>query len=80
MNLFALFSMYHDKQKALKRQWRIPEKTLFSVALIGGSLGILFGGQIFRHKTNKNAFKYGIPLIIVLQILLILSAIYYFSQ
>ncbi|MHC5268948.1 DUF1294 domain-containing protein [Enterococcus sp. LJL98] len=79
INLFSISLMYQDKQKALKKQWRIPEKTLFTVAFFGGSIGILLGGRLFHHKTNKRAFKYGIPFIIFFQILLSLSLFYYFT-
>lgn len=77
MNLLGLSLMSIDKKKALKRQWRIPERALFGVALIGGSIGILLGSHLFRHKTQKNAFKYGIPFIILLQIFLLLIMLYF---
>lgn len=78
INVLSLSLMAIDKKKALRRQWRIPERSLFGVALIGGSIGILLGSQLFRHKTQKNAFKYGIPLILTFQIILISFIIYYF--
>lgn len=53
--LFVL--MYLDKQKAVKRQWRIPEKTLLGLGLIGGGIGGILSMQLFRHKTTKGSFK-----------------------
>lgn len=70
--------MYRDKVKAIKGAWRIQERTLFIVALCGGVIGIFIGSQLFRHKTQKKRFKYGIPLILLLQ-LIIVSAIFFYS-
>ena len=61
------------KTKLLKR--RIPERTLMLTALVGGSLGVLGGMYKFRHKTQKPLFKYGVPIIIALQIAFVLGAI-----
>lgn len=60
--------MYMDKQKAIHNEWRIPEKTLFLIALIGGSLGTTLGMNTFRHKTKHWYFKYGMPLILLVQV------------
>ena len=68
----AAFAMYGiDKRKAIKDQWRIPEKTLLLVALIGGSVGAFAGMQTFHHKTKHKNFTLGIPLIILMQIIII---------
>ena len=61
-----------DKHKARKRTWRIPESTLFVLALIGGSLGSIAGMHLFRHKTRHWYFLYGMPAILIVQILLVL--------
>ena len=66
-----------DKSKARRGKWRIPEKTLLITAAIGGSVGAWIGMQVFRHKTQHAQFKYGIPTIIIAQVL-ILAAILYF--
>jgi len=66
-----------DKIKAKRRKWRIPEATLFLVALIGGSIGSIVGMYIFRHKTKHMSFVIGMPLILVLQ--MIIAAILYFA-
>lgn len=63
---FAL--MLIDKQKAKKNKWRIPERTLMTVAAIGGSPGSLLGMYAFRHKTQHPKFTIGIPVILALQI------------
>ena len=72
INLIGLFSMFLDKQKAKRNKWRIPEKTLFLLAIIGGSLGTTFGMHVFRHKTKHWYFKFGMPMILIIQIILIL--------
>ena len=72
INLIGFFSMFLDKQKAKRGKWRIPEKTLFLLAAIGGSLGTTLGMHVFRHKTKHWYFKLGMPLILIIQIILII--------
>ena len=67
MNIAGLLVMYLDKHKARKHKWRIPEKTLFIVSLLGGSIGTWSGMYIFRHKTKHWYFVVGMPLILILQ-------------
>lgn len=62
--------MLWDKRKAIKKAWRIPERTLFAVAILGGSLGSLLGMHLFRHKTKHLSFLLGIPCILILHIIL----------
>lgn len=69
LNALGFVLMLADKQKARKNQWRISEATLFSVAAIGGSVGILLGMYLFRHKTKHIAFTAGIPAILAVQII-----------
>lgn len=70
MNIIA-FGMYGiDKQKAIRKQWRIPEAQLLVVAAIGGSAGALLGMQFFYHKTRKWKFRLGVPLILAVQLIL----------
>lgn len=66
---FALMGI--DKYKAKKRAFRIPEATLFIVAIIGGSIGSIAGMYAFRHKTRHRSFVYGMPFILFVQIALI---------
>lgn len=71
VNLIGFVLMGIDKYKAKKRAFRIPEATLFIVAIIGGSIGSIIGMYAFRHKTRHWYFVYGMPAILILQILLI---------
>lgn len=70
LNALGLILMLVDKQKARKNKWRISEATLFSVAAVGGGVGILLGMYLFRHKTKHIAFTAGIPAILAVQIIL----------
>jgi len=70
INAAGLLIMLADKRKAIKSQWRIPEKTMLTVAILGGSLGIYTGMQLFRHKTKHAKFSIGVPVILAIQILL----------
>lgn len=71
INIVGYILMGIDKDRARRGAWRIPEKTLFACALLGGSLGATLGMSHFRHKTKHCYFKYGMPLILVVQVLLI---------
>lgn len=71
INILSYISMYSDKQRAIKGLYRISEKKLFSIAIIGGSLGSIIGMHTFRHKTKHWYFKYGMPLILVVQLILL---------
>ncbi len=72
INLIAFLSMLIDKKKAKLGKWRIPENTLFLYAFLGGTIGSIIGMQVFRHKTKKAKFKYGMPALLILQILAIM--------
>ncbi len=67
MSIIGFIIMRYDKQKAKKGEWRVSEFTLLIIAILGGSVGILFGMRMFRHKTKKVKFFIGIPLIIIIQ-------------
>ena len=60
-----------DKWKAKQGSWRISEASLLILAVIGGSIGALFGMKVWHHKTMHKKFKYGLPLILLVQIALI---------
>lgn len=77
VNLIGFAIMGIDKRKAVKGAFRIPEATLFVVALIGGSIGSLLGIYTFRHKTRKWYFVYGMPAILILQIVAIFLLLFY---
>ena len=68
INLIGFLSMGFDKFKAKNNFWRTKEKTLFMIALIGGSIGSIIGMYTFRHKTKHNTFVYGMPIILSIQI------------
>ena len=72
INLIGFTIMGIDKRKAKKHAFRIPEATLFTVAIIGGSIGSILGMYFFRHKTRHWYFVYGMPFILILQIALII--------
>ena len=76
VNLAGLIVMGIDKLRARKRAWRIPESTLFVIALIGGSLGTTIGMHLFHHKTRHWYFLFGMPAILVLQIAAVLILMY----
>ncbi|MBQ9122013.1 MAG: DUF1294 domain-containing protein [Lachnospiraceae bacterium] len=71
VNFIGFGLMGIDKRKAVKGSFRIPEATLFIVALIGGSIGSIFGMYTFRHKTRKWYFVYGMPAILIAQLALL---------
>lgn len=78
INIVAFFLMGIDKKKARTGAWRIPEKTLFLSAIIGGSIGSICGMQLFRHKTKHKSFVIGMPAILVVQ--LSLAAAYFYFR
>ena len=69
LSTFALMGI--DKRRSVRGAFRIPEATLFAIAIIGGSLGSILGMHIFRHKTKHWYFLIGMPVILVLQIALV---------
>ena len=72
LNILGFALMGIDKRKAIKHLWRIPESVLFIVAIIGGSIGSILGMQVFRHKTRTWNFVYGMPAILLIQVILFL--------
>lgn len=73
INILGLITMYVDKTRARKHKWRIPEARLFTIALCFGSLGILIGMYLFRHKTKHWKFTIFIPMLLLLNIYLIIK-------
>ena len=69
VNIIGFLIMLIDKKKAEKGKWRIQEKTIFIVTLLGGGIGTISGMYIFRHKTKKLYFTVGLPVITILEIL-----------
>lgn len=70
VNIATFFLYGIDKYKARKGRWRISEATLLLMAVIGGSIGAWAGMRLWHHKTMHKKFKYGIPIIIILQVAL----------
>ena len=71
INLIGILAMLIDKKKAIKGSWRIPEKTLLIIALLGGSVGTMIGMYWFRHKTKKLKFTLGFSTILIAEIIVI---------
>ncbi len=71
VNAAGFLLMLIDKRKAIRHRWRIPEKTLFLTAAIGGSIGSIMGMYTFRHKTKHLQFTLGMPAILTVQLVLL---------
>ncbi|GAA0085168.1 DUF1294 domain-containing protein [Clostridium sp. CTA-7] len=69
VNLIAFIVIYTDKQKAIRKKWRIKESTIIFLSLMGGSIGTYIGMYTFRHKTKHLKFTLGVPIIILAQVL-----------
>lgn len=67
INLAAFVAFGADKRRAKRGAWRVSEKTLFLLALLGGSLGAMCGMFVFHHKTRHWYFRYGLPAILLAQ-------------
>lgn len=71
INVVTFFMYGIDKWKAKHTKWRIPEATLLGMAIIGGSIGAWLGMKVWHHKTLHKKFKFGVPAIIIIQLLII---------
>lgn len=80
VNVLGLVLFGIDKWKAKHDKWRISEATLLSVTAIGGSIGAWVGMKVWHHKTMHKKFKYGIPLVMVLQFVLLLFTLYWLNS
>ena len=76
MNLLALAVFGVDKWRAKHDRRRVPERTLWLLAVLGGALGALIGMQVFRHKTQHRSFRWGVPILLIAQIILLIILIY----
>ncbi len=72
INIVGFFAMWIDKIKAKRSSWRIAEKTLFTITLLGGGIGTIAGMYLFRHKTKKLRFTIGFPVILFTEIFLVI--------
>ena len=73
VNIAGFAAVGIDKGRAKKRAYRIPEANLFMLAIIGGSLGSILGMHLFHHKTRHLYFLYGLPAILVVQLLIVIA-------
>ncbi len=71
INIVGFLAMFIDKEKAKRGAWRIPEKTLFLLTILGGGIGTITGMYLFRHKTKKLKFTVGLPVILITEVVLI---------
>ena len=71
INLIGFAAMALDKRRAIRHKWRIPERTLFLIALLFGSIGVLTGMYVFRHKTKHWYFAVFFPALAILQFALL---------
>lgn len=79
INLCSFALMGIDKKKARHNAWRISEKNLLLSALAGGSLGGILGMKVFRHKTKHRKFTWGMPIILIFQLILLFFFLYQIS-
>ena len=70
INLLTFIVYGADKRRARKGKWRVPEKMLFLLPLLGGSIGALLGMRVFHHKTRHWYFVWGVPAILLAQLAL----------
>jgi uncharacterized membrane protein YsdA (DUF1294 family) len=77
INLIGFLIMLIDKQRAIHKEWRVPEKNLIGISILGGSIGMLIGMSSFRHKTKHKKFTIGIPFILLMQICLFIFYLKY---
>ena len=71
INVVTFFMYGIDKWKAKKSKWRIRETALLGLAVLGGSIGAWLGMKVWHHKTLHKKFRYGVPAIIIIQLLII---------
>lgn len=69
---FLLFGM--DKRRAIRGEWRVPESTLLSLAILGGAIGGIIGMRIFHHKTKHPKFYIGMPVVFIVEIIISIAA------
>jgi len=70
LNFFSFIVVGYDKYQAKNRGWRVSERSLFLVALVGGAIGVYLGMRSFRHKTRHRKFSYGIPVLVIFNLLI----------
>ncbi len=72
INLITFCTFAIDKFQAMSKGWRISEKTLLGISILGGAVGGWIAMQVCRHKTRKPIFKYGLPMMIAIHIAILI--------
>ena len=67
--------MGEDKKRAKRHQYRISERTLWLVAIFGGAIGTTAGMQVYRHKTKHTSFKFGFPILAIIEFIIFIKII-----
>lgn len=80
MNVVTFLLYGVDKWKSKRGKWRIPEATLIWMAVLGGSIGALLGIRLWHHKTLHTKFRYGVPAILLVQVLVVVSIICWMTK
>ena len=69
MNLIGFLLMGIDKQFAIHKKRRVPEKNLWIISILGGCLGAMFGMNLYRHKTKHIQFQFGLPMLVAIWVI-----------
>ena len=77
INVVTFFVYGIDKWKARHKRWRVSEAALLMLAVLGGSVGAWLGMRVWHHKTQHKKFKYGVPLILLAQVILVFMSIFF---
>jgi uncharacterized membrane protein YsdA (DUF1294 family) len=77
INIISFSVMYYDKKRSIRHKWRVPESRLFLFACILGSLGMWVGMYIFKHKTKHRRFVFGVPIILIIQLIIMFMLFFY---
>jgi uncharacterized membrane protein YsdA (DUF1294 family) len=79
-NLLTFVTYGIDKHKARHNRWRVREVSLLLLAALGGSIGALLAMRVFRHKTQHKKFRYGVPAILLVQLVVAVAYCYFRLQ
>lgn len=77
LSLVAVTITVYDKKASRQGKRRVKERTLLAVSILGGSAAMLAAMLAMRHKTRHAKFMAGVPAIILVQAVLVVTA---FSQ
>lgn len=76
VSVAAVAATIWDKSRARRQAWRVPERTLWLFAALGGSVATYVTMRIIRHKTLHRRFMWGLPLLMVVQGALLFLLLY----